>query len=253
MTTDSNDSEVTTGEGEPGHKADPPERLPDEPAALARSLANPAASALRVIQRAETANDREFMEAVDWAEYVKELMGSSAKLRAGDLTHIEDMLMHQATALQAVFSRLTERGLTSTHPATMELMLRFGLRAQAQCRATLETLANVKNPPVIYARQANVTTGPQQVNNGVSHAPAESGDKGISPIKLSREIHELRPNRRTPALESRADTPLATVGTIDGAPNGGGQGEGRPKCVERRSAADAQEPRARVARSGRGS
>lgn len=32
--------------------------------------------------------------------------------------------------------------------------------------ATLETLANIKNPPVVLARQANITTGPQQVNNG---------------------------------------------------------------------------------------
>ena len=45
------------------------------------------------------------MEAIDWAEYIKELQGSSAKLRAGDLTHIEDMLMHQATALRELTSR----------------------------------------------------------------------------------------------------------------------------------------------------
>lgn len=46
--------------------------------------------------------------------------------------------------------------------------MRLGLKAQDQCRHTLETLAVMKNPPV-FARQANIANGPQQVNNG--HAP----------------------------------------------------------------------------------
>jgi hypothetical protein len=37
-------------------------------------------------------------------------------------------------------------------------------RAGHQCRATVETLALSKNPPV-FARQANIAHGPQQVNN----------------------------------------------------------------------------------------
>lgn len=43
--------------------------------------------------------------------------------------------------------------------------MRLALKAQGQCRATLETLANLKNPPVVVARQANIANGPQQVNN----------------------------------------------------------------------------------------
>ncbi len=34
-----------------------------------------------------------------------------------------------------------------------EAYMRLALKAQAQCRATLETLANTKNPPVVYVRQ----------------------------------------------------------------------------------------------------
>lgn len=44
---------------------------------------------------------------------------------------------------------------------------RLALKAQSQCRATLETLAVIKNPPV-FARQANIANGPQQVNNQVT-------------------------------------------------------------------------------------
>ncbi len=31
----------------------------------------------------------------------------------------------------------------------------------------METAATITNPPIVYATQANVTTGPQQVNNGM--------------------------------------------------------------------------------------
>jgi hypothetical protein len=47
--------------------------------------------------------------------------------------------------------------------------MRLALKAQSQSRATVETLAAIKNPPVVYARQANFAAGHQQVNNGVRH------------------------------------------------------------------------------------
>ncbi len=37
----------------------------------------------------------------------------------------------------------------------IEGFMRMALRAQSQCRTTLETLAAIKNPPSVYARQAN--------------------------------------------------------------------------------------------------
>jgi hypothetical protein len=43
--------------------------------------------------------------------------------------------------------------------------MRLALKAQGQCRATVETIATIKNPPVVFAKQVNITSGPQQVNN----------------------------------------------------------------------------------------
>jgi hypothetical protein len=43
--------------------------------------------------------------------------------------------------------------------------LRLALKAQAQCRTTIEALVALKNPPVVYAKQANISAGHQQVNN----------------------------------------------------------------------------------------
>jgi hypothetical protein len=46
--------------------------------------------------------------------------------------------------------------------------MRLALRAQIQSGATLETLSAVKSPPVVIAKKANVTSGPQQINNMVA-------------------------------------------------------------------------------------
>ena len=54
--------------------------------------------------------------------------------------------------------------------------LTLALKAQAQCRATLEALAEIKNPrPVQFVKQANMTTGPQQVNNAYAGTPLHGG------------------------------------------------------------------------------
>ncbi len=45
----------------------------------------------------------------------------------------------------------------------MESHRRLALKAQAQCRATIETLADMKNPLVVIARKANIANKPQHV------------------------------------------------------------------------------------------
>jgi hypothetical protein len=87
--------------------------------------------------------------------------------------------------------------------------MRIALRAQSQCRATLETLAAIKNPPIVYARQANITSGPQQVNNGV---PAQAGENQIAQSKLSGAGNELLPHTRTSQPESRVNQTVEALG-----------------------------------------
>ena len=89
-------------------------------------------------------------------------------LWAGDMKQAEAMLYGQAHALQAIFTNLVLRANTQEYLRQMETYLRLALKAQSQCRATLETLATIKAGPAIFARQANIAHGPQQVNNGVA-------------------------------------------------------------------------------------
>jgi hypothetical protein len=107
-----------------------------------------------------------FGEQIDVPALMDHLREQAAAANRGDLSQAEAMLMNQAAALQSLFVRLTERGLGQSQMPNLEAFIRLALRAQSQCRATLETLAAIKNPPLVYARQANVTSGPQQINNG---------------------------------------------------------------------------------------
>lgn len=95
-------------------------------------------------------------------------------LWAGDMKHAEAMLYGQATALQAIFTTLSLRANSQEYLKYSETYLRLALKAQSQCRATLETLATIKAGPVIIARQANIAHGPQQVNNGVPATNAQT-------------------------------------------------------------------------------
>jgi hypothetical protein len=206
---------------------------PDDPrltaAELAKALVSPTTSAFRVIMQAHKGVDFGNRQPA-WEYGADELRAATAKLRDNDFSHIEDMLMQQAEALQAVFTLLAERALGATEIPTSDLFFRYGLRAQSQCRATLETLATIKNPPaVLFARQANVAAGPQQINNATDPRARENP---AAPNELSGAGHELCQDGGTPRIAVGDDPPLAPVGTIDRAANVGRQGALEPQRLE---------------------
>ena len=70
----------------------------------------------------------------------------------GDLKHCEAMLVGQAHALQSIFMNLARRAVNQEYLKQYETYLRLALKAQNQSRMTLETLAAIKNPPVVFDR-----------------------------------------------------------------------------------------------------
>ena len=151
---------------------------------------------------------------IDAPTLMETLRDQAAAVKIGDLTHAEAMLINQASSLQALFVRLTERAMEQTQMPNLEGFMRMALRAQSQCRATLETLAAIKNPPVVYARQANVTTGPQQINNGVA-AALQAREIENEQNQLSGGTDELLPDTRAPGKARRVNSALETLGEID--------------------------------------
>ncbi len=179
---------------------------------VADLVTSPAMAALRVINASEGAT---MAETLDVPTLLEVLRNQGDAVIRGDLARTEAMLVSQATALQTLFARLTEKALSADYLGHFEAFMKLALRAQSQCRATLETLAAVKNPPVVYAQQANVTTGPQQINNGIAQ-PAQPRGIRKAQNQLSGEGIELPPYTGAPTTASRANQEVEALGKIDG-------------------------------------
>lgn len=154
---------------------------------------------------------------LDLNGWVKALSDQVSTTIDGDLGRAEDMLVSQAHVLDAIFGDLARRAITSKYIKQFEVYLKLGLRAQSQARATWETLSALKNPPVVYAKQANIAQL-QQVNNGVPPTNNEiprTRQNENTPTQLSGDTHELLPDTRASSDESRIDSPLETVGEIN--------------------------------------
>jgi len=97
-----------------------------------------------------------------------------------------------------------------------ERLMRLALKAQSNCRATAEALALMQNPPTVFAKQANISNGPQQVNNGVTQARrvARGRESESQPNKLLG-VHGERLDTGAPSKTGRGNPVLATVGAVD--------------------------------------
>ena len=178
---------------------------------IAKVITAPALAATRVILIAEGQSGPGAK--LDLMAMVDCLKEQAAKVNTGDLARVEAMLFNQATALQSLFARLVERGMVQDCMPNLEGFMRLALRAQAQCTRTLEVLANVKNPPVVIARQANIAQQ-QQVNNTGPAVPSRARKAETTPNKLLEELPGERLDTRTKSTTSGADSRLATVGTV---------------------------------------
>ena len=183
--------------------------------AYAQLVNSPELAAYRVIGMMQP---KKLVDGIDTPTFLASLREQAAAAQDGDLKHVEAMLSGQASALQAMFVRLSERAMEQTLMPNLEGFMRLALRAQSQCRATLETLAVLKNPPVVYAKQANVTTGPQQVNNGVSLRPAQEIDTQQN--QLFKVPHEQRLDIGTQEASGRIDSAVEALGTLNRPPHG---------------------------------
>ncbi len=133
--------------------------------AIARKLISPDIMAACTMHYFHDTESKSTVSITDRADV---LCAQVKKVVDGDMSLPETMLMAQATTLDALFGHLARKARNQDQLKHYETFFRLALKAQAQCRATLETLSNIKNPPVIFAKQANISNGHQQINNGVS-------------------------------------------------------------------------------------
>ena len=175
-----------------------------------------------LVRNAETA--RRFAKGafgeLDLEESVHELRSKTAQVHSGDLTGLEAILAAQATALDSIFNEMARRAALNMgeYLNATDTFMRLALKAQGQCRATLETLAEIKNPrAVAFVKQANIAHGPQQVNNGLPAKDAVA--RAENPANGSNKLLEANSGERldTGAARAagRANRELETVGAVD--------------------------------------
>jgi hypothetical protein len=199
---------------------------PDEdPAeAVARSTLCPTVRAACTIK----AYSRVKFGELDLMGLVKELSVQSNAVHDDDLSQGEAMLTAQAHTLDSIFAELCRRAALNMgeYLNAAETYLRLALRAQSQCRATWETLATIKNPPTIFAKQANVTTGPQQVNNSILSRARETE---LTQDRLLEAQDGKRLDTRATGAAAGTNPAMATVGEVNGTKDARGKGEGQSK------------------------
>lgn len=155
---------------------------------------------------------------MDMAMLSRMLDAQMADASAGKLGHLEQTLAGQAMALNAIFHEMARRAAAnmSGPPREMERYMRLAMKAQSQCRCTVETLAEIKNPrQVAFVTQANIAQN-QQVNNGTPPR-ARTGKNRSSQNKLLEIDHVERLDTRAQGASGGSHPPLEAVARVYGA------------------------------------
>ncbi len=134
------------------------------------------------------------------------------------MKHPEALLLTQTQSLDMIFNDLVQRFYDKVGDFEAgERLLRLAFKAQSQSRATIETLFLVKNPPsATFVNQANMTTGPQQVNNNAISRARET--ESMQNELLEQSDGERLESSATSGT-SRLNSEMATLAKLNRATN----------------------------------
>ncbi|MDO8440969.1 MAG: hypothetical protein Q7S97_07170 [Polaromonas sp.] len=162
---------------------------------------------------------------VDVNLMVDHLRTTFTEVKGGDLHTMEAMLISQATALQTIFTSLARRAHEQEYQKNLEAFLGLALKAQAQSRATISALVDLKYPrQATFVKQANIANGPQQVNNGAAaggnpeqYAQAHTHAEKSAPEqnKLLEEDHGQPGQRMDTRAAQTAERSYQAVETVE--------------------------------------
>lgn len=144
-----------------------------------------------------------------------ELKRECEDMQISDLKRVDAILLSQAHSLDVLFASLARRASQQGDLRRFDTYLKLALRAQNQCRVTLEALAAIKKPPMVFAKQANIAHGHQQVNNGEMPVRRRVGDVENRPNELLESGHGERMDARATGTASGSDSAMETLGVIE--------------------------------------
>lgn len=168
-----------------------------------------------------------FAKGSEMGELVDATQQAVERTKRGGTDQADSLLTSQAIALNAVFLEMSRRAALNmgSHLRATETYMRLALKAQSQCRSTLESLAEIRNPrTVAFVKQANIANGHQQINNGpesTGEASARSGQgrprgrENAQNALLEDEPYGQWLDSRATAATGTGDPQLAAVGSIN--------------------------------------
>lgn len=157
---------------------------------------------------------------VDTAEMVMCLRSTIQEIQKGDLSTLEAMLVSQATALQTMFTSIARRAANQQQLKHHSVLMGLALKAQAQSRATITALIDLKYPrQATFIQQANVSHGAQQVNNNTPtcNSSAHAREINQDQTKLLEVDHHggTSVDGGTTAASARGNQAVEAVGTLN--------------------------------------
>lgn len=157
---------------------------------------------------------------MDVNRLVDNLEAANARITNGNMADIEAMLYSQAMTLNTMFTDFVMTGQAQNQLKQYQVHMNLALKAQSQCRTTLEALGNIKNPPNLsFIRQQNNANN-QQVNNG-QQAPARVESESGSNKQLEHQ-HGERLDTGTTGTTIEDDSSMEAVGALDRTKDRGG-------------------------------
>ncbi len=149
---------------------------------------------------------------------IAEVRRITEAVKRGDLSDLEGMLVGQAIALQTIAANYANRAQQQAGQRNLEAFMGMALKAQAQSRATVQALVDLKFPrQVVFAKNvSNVNNGQQQINN---QARAEETESARNKVFEGNDGQWMDP--RTPSTAGNAYPQLAAVGEVHRSQNSG--------------------------------
>ncbi len=116
----------------------------------------------------------------DMGKFGKAIRNEADRAVKGDLTLASELLTAQALSLDSMFTEYVRRATMNMgdYPLAMERFAKLAMRAQANCRASLEALAKLHQPREQTVRHVHVNEGGQAVIADHIHHHEGSGENG---------------------------------------------------------------------------
>jgi hypothetical protein len=191
--------------------------------ASARTIISPTYQAACTLSYFHAAEDD--FEAADLIKKLEEAVAET--LKGKKLQESQRMLAAQALALDGIFNVLARMaaGNKNRNIQVFEVPLKLALRAQSQCRSTLEALNEIRNPKLAnIVGQANISGGHQQVNNDIG--PSRAKEIKNPPNELLEEKQYEQLDFGETAETGRKNQTVEAVGAVNRAKKRGRKSKG---------------------------